>query len=569
MTTSAQSDSRIVAQRYRLQRVVGRGAMGAVWAAEDTVLHRTVALKEVVLPPGLSREDRAVACERTFREARAIARLAHPNVVTLYDVVEEDKRPWVVMELVPARSLAQVLKDDGPLDPTRAAKVGLAVLGALQAAHEAGITHRDVKPGNILIAEDGRVKLTDFGIARAAGDMTLTGTGLLVGSPSYMAPEVVRGEELRPTADMFGLGATLYCAVEGHPPFSGGDAISTLNAVVGEPPAPYKRAGILTPVLNGLLEKDPRARLTAARARQMLLDTVRENDPRAARETSGGDMLPVRATNRLLPDTRIASGPAAGQIAGQVPGQVPAAEATQAMRQPIPSVPPGWGPPPGQPPGPPLLLPTGEAPGRYGDVFAPRPAATRGYGKIIAIVAICIALVVGGLVLSQVMGSDSTTPTGNSHTAGPDNTRPKPGSVPAGYTRYTDPDGRFTVAVPRNWNAARQGTAIQFGDPTADRFLRIYDEPAPRRPQTAFGEHSFRKTHDGYQRIRLAKVDYRGLPAAEWEFTYVRSGVTRHVLWRGFIVGDRLYGVYLSTPDDQFDASRAYFSTAAATFRTT
>jgi len=172
----------VLARRYHLQRVLGRGAMGAVWEAEDTFLRRTVAVKEVVLPGSLSPEERAVSCERTLREARAIARLGHPNVVTLFDVLDEDSRPWVVMELVPSRSLAEVIKEDGPLHPLRVATVGLAILGALEAAHAAGITHRDVKPGNILLGHDGRVKLTDFGIARAAGDDTITGTGLLVGS---------------------------------------------------------------------------------------------------------------------------------------------------------------------------------------------------------------------------------------------------------------------------------------------------------------------------------------------------------------------------------------------------
>src|SRR2546430_651100 len=219
----AQGRGRVLARRYRLQRLLGRGAMGAVWEAEDTFLRRPVAVKEVVLPPGLSPEERAVSCERTLREARAIARLGHANVVTLYDVLEEDSRPWVVMELVPSRSLADVVATDGPIHPLRAATVGLAILGALEAAHAAGITHRDVKPGNILLGHDGRVKLTDFGIARATGDPRITGTGLLVGSPSYLAPETVRGYEAGPPADMWGLGATLYAAVEGRAPFSGTD----------------------------------------------------------------------------------------------------------------------------------------------------------------------------------------------------------------------------------------------------------------------------------------------------------------------------------------------------------
>ena len=266
---------RVLARRYHLQRVLGRGAMGAVWEAEDTFLRRTVAVKEVVLPGSLSPEERAVSCERTLREARAIARLGHPNVVTLFDVLDEDSRPWVVMELVPSRSLAEVIKEDGPLHPLRVATVGLAILGALEAAHAAGITHRDVKPGNILLGHDGRVKLTDFGIARAAGDDTITGTGLLVGSPSYIAPEIVKGLEAGAPADMWGLGATLYAAVEGRAPFSGGDAMETLSKVVQEPPTPYERAGPLMPALDAMLEKDPVKRARPVDARRALLDVLR------------------------------------------------------------------------------------------------------------------------------------------------------------------------------------------------------------------------------------------------------------------------------------------------------
>jgi hypothetical protein len=282
----------VLARRYHLQRVLGRGAMGAVWEAEDTFLRRTVAVKEVVLPGSLSPEERAVSCERTLREARAIARLGHPNVVTLFDVLDEDSRPWVVMELVPSRSLAEVIKEDGPLHPLRVATVGLAILGALEAAHAAGITHRDVKPGNILLGHDGRVKLTDFGIARAAGDDTITGTGLLVGSPSYIAPEIVKGLEAGAPADMWGLGATLYAAVEGRAPFSGGDAMETLAKVVQEPTSPYERAGPLVPALDAMLEKDPVERARPVDARRALLDVLRGG---AEGET------PVRPTPAVAP----------------------------------------------------------------------------------------------------------------------------------------------------------------------------------------------------------------------------------------------------------------------------
>ncbi len=295
VTPGAPRGGRVLARRYHLLRVLGRGAMGAVWEAEDTFLRRTVAVKEVVLPGSLSPEERAVSCERTLREARAIARLGHPNVVTLFDVLDEDSRPWVVMELVPSRSLADVIKEDGPLHPLRVATVGLAVLGALEAAHAAGITHRDVKPGNILLGHDGRVKLTDFGIARAAGDDTITGTGLLVGSPSYIAPEIIKGQEAGPPADLWGLGATLYAAAEGRAPFSGGDAMETLAKVVQEPPTPYEKSRGLIPALDAMLDKDPTRRARPVDARRLLLEVLRGGEEAAERPTPAPAAPPAPA----------------------------------------------------------------------------------------------------------------------------------------------------------------------------------------------------------------------------------------------------------------------------------
>src|SRR5215218_1153739 len=301
---AAPRGGRVLARRYHLLRVLGRGAMGAVWEAEDTFLRRTVAVKEVVIPGSLSPDERAVSVERTMREARAIARLGHPNVVTLFDVLDEDARPWVVMELVPSRSLAEVIKEDGPLHPLRVATVGLAILGALEAAHAAGITHRDVKPGNILLGHDGRVKLTDFGIARAAGDDTITGTGLLVGSPSYIAPEIVRGEPGGSPADLWGLGATLYAAAEGRAPFSGGDAMETLAKVVQEPPTPYEKSRTLVPALAAMLDKDPKRRAGPVDARRLLLDVLRGGEEGVA---AAGRAGPAPAPRAAAP----AAGPAA------------------------------------------------------------------------------------------------------------------------------------------------------------------------------------------------------------------------------------------------------------------
>jgi eukaryotic-like serine/threonine-protein kinase len=261
---------RVVAGRYALTDVLGRGGMGTVWLATDRVLERQVALKEVTFSVDLSDEERQVLRERTMREARAAARLDHPHVTTVYDVVVEDGKPWLVMEHISARSLQEILEERGPLDSRAVARIGLDVLDALDAAHDAGIVHRDVKPANVLVDRDGHACLTDFGIATTTGDSSLTTHGALIGSPSYMAPERANGEEPRPPVDLWSLGATLYAGVEGRPPFDKGEAMATLMSVVSEHPAPMLRAGPLEPVLRGLLTKDPTQRATAPQARRDL-----------------------------------------------------------------------------------------------------------------------------------------------------------------------------------------------------------------------------------------------------------------------------------------------------------
>jgi serine/threonine protein kinase len=251
--------------------------MGIVWLATDRVLHREVALKEITFPVHLSSDERAVLRERTLREARAAARLEHPCVVTVHDVVEDDGQPWLVMERVQARSLQRRLEETGPLPPATVARIGLDVLSALEVAHKAGIVHRDVKPANVLVTEDGHACLTDFGIATTTEDSSLTTEGTVLGSPSYMAPERAQGQPPSPAIDLWSLGATLYTAVEGRLPFDRGEPMATLLAVVSDPPAPMRAAGPLEPVLRGLLTKDPAARLSAAEARRQL-DTVVHRD---------------------------------------------------------------------------------------------------------------------------------------------------------------------------------------------------------------------------------------------------------------------------------------------------
>src|SRR6266704_148891 len=267
---AARESQRLLAGRYRLGAVIGRGGMGAVWGAHDELLHRDVAVKEIVWPAHLDAEEREIARRRAVREAQLAARVHHPNVVGVYDIVEEDDRPSIVMELVPFRSLRDAVSEEGPMTPAQAARVGLSVLAALRAVHEAGVVHRDVKPANILLSPEGRVVLADFGIAKAADSPALSVSGVLLGSPSYLAPERARGGRAGAAADLWALGVSLYAAVEGRPPFERDSMIASLTAVVADEPEPAPHAGPLWPVIEGLLRKDPADRLDAAGAERLL-----------------------------------------------------------------------------------------------------------------------------------------------------------------------------------------------------------------------------------------------------------------------------------------------------------
>ncbi|KRC95822.1 MULTISPECIES: serine/threonine-protein kinase [unclassified Streptomyces] len=305
--------ARLLAGRYRLGDVLGRGGMGTVWRAEDETLGRTVAVKELRFPGNIDEDEKRRLITRTLREAKAIARIRNNSAVTVFDVVEEDDRPWIVMELVEGKSLAEVIREDGVLDPKRAAEVGLAILDVLRSAHREGILHRDVKPSNVLIAEDGRVVLTDFGIAQVEGDPSITSTGMLVGAPSYISPERARGHKPGPAADLWSLGGLLYASVEGSPPYDKGSAIATLTAVMTEQLEEPKNAGPLRDVIYGLLTKDPARRLDDAGARAMLNAVLHAPEPRYAEPADATKVVPLP----VAPDGPGGRGSSAGAEAGE------------------------------------------------------------------------------------------------------------------------------------------------------------------------------------------------------------------------------------------------------------
>jgi len=297
----------LLAARYRLIEPVGRGGMGTVWRARDELLDREVAVKEVRLPLVLDEELRAELCARTEREGRATAMVAHPSVITVFDVITEDDRPWIVMELLKARSLEELVRQEGPLPPRRVADIGRQVLGALRAVHAKGILHRDVKPSNVLVTDDDRAVLTDFGLAALEGDASITQAGIVLGSAGYIAPERVLGDKASPAADLWSLGATLYTAVEGRGLHGRRTAAAALAALTSGAPIPMEKAGPLAPVLRGLLQIDPAARLDAVRAAHALSKIAAggvAEDPYASPFRGGRSTPPPIAPQPTAPETR-------------------------------------------------------------------------------------------------------------------------------------------------------------------------------------------------------------------------------------------------------------------------
>ncbi len=329
-TSGPPDGGRLLGGRYRLQHIVGKGAMGRVWAAHDEVLNRPVAIKEVDFPPGMPASEVDQLAQRTMREARAVASVSDPHVVTIYDMLSLPHGPAIVMELLTARSLAEILAVDGPMTDADAATIGLSVASGLLAAHSAGITHRDVKPGNVLICADGRIKLTDFGIARSTGEQSITATGLLLGSPAYISPEVASGRPANAQSDAWGLGAMLYACVQGVPPFDRGTPLATLTSVVQDAVPPHPDSGRLGGVIRGLLVKDPAGRMSVGTAHQAML--------RVAVDSGRLVTHAWAPTNSGTPPTRPAPAAQSAHLRPPYPIQRPATPALQPDSMP----PPPW-----------------------------------------------------------------------------------------------------------------------------------------------------------------------------------------------------------------------------------
>ena len=580
--TVDRASGHLVAGRYQLKERLGRGGMGVVWRAFDTLLQRSVAVKTLQIPPLLDDADRARLRDRVLREARAAARLNHPGVVTVYDVVEDDDEPMIIMELVDSPNLSELVRRQGPLPPRRAAAIGLEVLDALVAAHAQGIVHRDVKPANVMVAEHGRVRLSDFGVAALLDDPMVTTSGAVAGSPSFMAPEQANSQPVGPPADVWALGATLYFAVEGEPPFDRGSAIATLTAIVNDEPRAARHAGALGPVLDRLLAKDPAGRPTADELRVLLADVAGQADDDWTAALDAG--LLSEARRGAQRQTSAAGSPPPPTAAVPPTATVPGHERDGAPpTEPRPVPPPSSVSEPRQAPSPPVV--TEPAPRWGGDERPPSPPPRRRPPSgdrarwVGAAVALAVVLALVGALLLSASGSDpDRTPAGPEAPATDPDDEPGTGpeeerasaAVPADWTPYTDPATRFTIARPPDWTVRVNGTLTDFVDPDTGAYLRVdHVQPPGPSPEGAWYEFEprFAAQNPGYQRIRITPTTYAGFPAAIWEFTYGSGNRQRHAVDLGFVTGRYGFALNFDTPARDWRRLQPVFEAFKASFK--
>ncbi|WP_203656060.1 serine/threonine-protein kinase [Actinocatenispora rupis] len=561
--------------------------MGAVWRAHDDLLRRDVAVKEVLLPPGIPADERAALYERTLREARAAASLSHPSVVRMYDVITENDRPWLVMELLQARSVADMIARDGALNPRAIAKIGLSVLGALEAAHSAGVLHRDVKPANVLICSDGRVVLTDFGVARIMTDTNaaLTTPGMVLGSPQYISPERAMGADFGPPSDLFSLGVTLYTAAEGRPPFDRGDPLSTMHAVVYEDPEPPRNAGPLGPVLSGMLIKDPQQRWDVTRTRNELRAALAgplsggpaapqtsayPSAPAAGAPVSGAPMSGAPMSGAPMSGPPMSGAPMSGAPMSGQPMSGPPMSG-----QPMSGQPMSGGPAPGIASAPPYGEPTQMRRGtaqvpvaaeqyhvpEYAQAYHEERPRRRLGPWLVAAGAAVVAIVIVAVALGA-SGVFSGTETPN---------KPKPAAENAvSGTKFTNPNAGYGSVVPKGWKRVSSKTFWQYADPNdGGAWIRFntesYNSTAAHLLRNA--GNGLNSQYQDYHQVALRTgVPLGGHNGAELEYTLVSQGQHRHALWRVVVVDGTAYQVYLSVPEASFQQDRAAYRNAVKAY---
>ncbi|MGW2891183.1 protein kinase domain-containing protein [Streptomyces griseoruber] len=585
----------LLAGRYRLADTIGSGGMGRVWRAHDELLHRAVAIKELTAALYVTESDRPVLLARTRAEARAAARINHSAVVTVHDVLEHDGRPWIVMELVEGRSLADAVKEDGRVEPAEAARIGLWVLRALRAAHSAGVLHRDVKPGNVLISHDGRVLLTDFGIAQIEGDTTITRTGEVVGSVDYLAPERIRGQDPGPSSDLWALGATLYTAVEGRSPFRRTSALSTLQAVVEDEAAEPRYAGPLGPVVAALLRKDPAGRPSTSEAEQLLAEAAEGRRPNAAQAFvptqyggPGGYAHPgqdVQSASGAQYVSGAHAGPAAGPGSPVGPGPSEGSTPVPGVTGPtaaagLPHSGTGSGPVP-------HLAHSG--PVHLGPAAAAQPPRRRRL-RTLALVVVVAALVGGGTAVAlQKWGPDredtgaSAAPYDSASPSVSAGTSPgSQGGVPDSWVKVDDelgfglslPDDTWTRSVYQDDGDLKQ---IDYSPDGGEHFVRIaldkspdYNDPYAHQKDL---EAQLERLVD-YKTVKLEKNVYRDRDGSEWEYTWTALAKDtefpgpRRAVEETYIARDGSeYAIYLSSPAKDWATTAKQFKAILQSWR--
>ncbi len=483
-----------IGNRYRLDERIGAGAMGAVWRGTDELLNRTVAVKELLAAAVPSSDQLEESRQRILREGRIGARLQHAHVISMFDVVVHDERPWLVMEYLPSRSLAAVLHEKGPMSARETAAVGRQVADGLAAAHAAGVVHRDIKPGNVLIAEDGRTKITDFGVSRAVDDVQLTRTGVIAGTPAFLAPEVARGQEPTAASDVFALGATLYAAVEGEPPFGLDDnAYALLHKVATGAIRPPEQAGPLTALLMRLLSNEPTERPSASQARDSLARI-------AAGQTVAGIATPTQTL--VAPADDVADGTAAPDT-----GATPSSSPGTLTDAPAPT---------------PVVIPGG---GNGGS----RSGGGRFRNRLPVLIAAIVALlVIGGGIAIGIARSNSQAPEPGPIAAPTTTAAPTSTSAPP-TTRSASPSPSSTTGSP---SPSASATAPA-GDAVA--FVQNYYGQLPGNINGAFamlspnaqaasgGINQFRQFYGGLRTVYAQNIRRAGPNAVTATIVFVRA----------------------------------------------
>ncbi|WP_268903657.1 serine/threonine-protein kinase [Herbidospora solisilvae] len=600
--------SRRLAGRYQLEERIGRGGMGVVWRAHDELLDRPVAVKEV-LYTALSDDDRAEFNRRTIREARAAGRLSHPNVIVVHDVIEEDGRPWIVMQLVRSTSLGDALREHGPLVPDRVAAIGAQVLDALVTAHAAGILHRDVKPENVLLTPDNRVVLTDFGIASMTEDPSVTLTGSITGTPAFLPPERLSGHPATPESDLWSLGATLWAAVEGRSPFDRGTPIASMAAVLHEETPVSHRAGPLAPVLDGLMCKDPVRRMGPDEAMDLLHRAASGRwNPQGGQSRNTPQNTPHNTPQNATPADHPGAFAAHGTSGnpGGFPGQSTPRDGFDGPGHFYGGQPNTFGGQGGPAPAPQAFgAPAYGSPGTHGhppaDVTVVPQDKDRDKFLIVTLATLLVALVgIGGYFAYTTLnpaadpgvvagGPDPVTQPALEPSAGPSpepsaapSPEPTPSAsdappLPQGWSEYQDEDLRFAVALPPGWEAYRkEGQRVYFKGPGMPGYLQVdltpWEREDPVEALEVVEQASTTKGYlRGYKRIALKRtalvVGGFDAPGADWEFLHTTSAGVQRVYDRAFRIDNQCYALYWQVPQTSWEKAAPWFRIFARTFR--